>query len=378
MKAKRGDKERDKAMHRGGDVSGNRVKSGINGFNATLLKRGFVTAILVVSVLAMFTSVASAADRHVGPGQTYSTIQSAVDAANEGDTIIVHDGTYNENVDVDVAHLTIQSHNGADSTTVQAGTSSDHVFYVTVDYVNISGFNATGATGGWYAGICLYNNVDHCNISDNIVTNNSLFGIYLDGASNNELTNNTANLNDWGIYLHNSGYNELTNNTANENDQYGIELAWSGSSNNILTGNTFNSNNKQGIRLYNAHDNNITCNWVAHNEQEGFHIEGGSTGNNISYNNILSNGVYNATTQGWQWNFYNKQSNAVVAEDNYWGTTSSAVIAAGIKEDTGSVDYDPFLNEPDPCAPIPELATIIAILPGLVVLAGYVWRRRRE
>ena len=70
----------------------------------------------------------------------------------------------------------------------------------------------------------------------------------------------------------------------------------------------------------------------------------------------MSNGNYNSGTGGWEWNFYNEQSDAVVAENNYWGTTTSAVIAAGIKQNTGSVDYDPFLTEPAPCAPGPEPA----------------------
>jgi hypothetical protein len=46
----------------------------------------------------------------------YPTIQAAVDAVNAGDTIIVRDGTYTENVNVNKPHLTIQSENGADST----------------------------------------------------------------------------------------------------------------------------------------------------------------------------------------------------------------------------------------------------------------------
>jgi hypothetical protein len=45
----------------------------------------------------------------------YPTIQAAVDAVNAGDTIIVRDGTYTENVNVNKPHLTIQSENGADS-----------------------------------------------------------------------------------------------------------------------------------------------------------------------------------------------------------------------------------------------------------------------
>ena len=88
----------------------------------------------------------------------------------------------------------------------------------------------------------------------------------------------------------------------------------------------------------------------------------------------MSNGNY--ISGGWEWNFYNEQSNAVVAERNYWGTTTSVVIAAGIKEDSGSVDFEPFLTDPDPCAPIPEAGTIILFSIGLVVLAGYVVLRR--
>jgi hypothetical protein len=75
----------------------------------------------------------------------WNTIQEGVNDANDGDTINVGDGTYVENVDVN-KHLTIRSENGSASTIVQATNSDDHVFEVTVDYVNISGFTVKGAT----------------------------------------------------------------------------------------------------------------------------------------------------------------------------------------------------------------------------------------
>ena len=76
----------------------------------------------------------------------YSTIQEAVDAASAGDTIVVRDGTYNENIKVN-KHLTIRSENGSDSTVVQAATSNSDVFTVSTDYVNINGFTVKGANG---------------------------------------------------------------------------------------------------------------------------------------------------------------------------------------------------------------------------------------
>jgi len=58
----------------------------------------------------------------------YPTVQAAVDAASPGDTIIVRDGTYTENIDVNKDHLTIQSENGTDSTISQIPNSCDNMF----------------------------------------------------------------------------------------------------------------------------------------------------------------------------------------------------------------------------------------------------------
>ena len=59
----------------------------------------------------------------------YPTIQDAVNATSPGDTIIVRDGTYIENIKVDKS-LTIRSENGYDSTIVLAEDPYDHVFNV--------------------------------------------------------------------------------------------------------------------------------------------------------------------------------------------------------------------------------------------------------
>lgn len=74
-------------------------------------------------------------------------------------------------------------------------------------------------------------------IINNIASNNTDLGIYLDNARNNTLINNTANYNNKGIYLFlESDYNILINNTANNNEIHGFYLIES-SHNNTLMGN---------------------------------------------------------------------------------------------------------------------------------------------
>jgi parallel beta-helix repeat protein len=138
----------------------------------------------------------------------FVNIQDAVDNASDEYTIRVDDGTYDENVDVD-KQLTICSEYGAAVTTISAPNPNDNVFDVTADYVNISGFNVTGATQK--AGIYLCN-ANYCNISNNSVSNNNI-GIHLQMESRyNTITNNNVSDNENGISLSSSDDNHIYNN----------------------------------------------------------------------------------------------------------------------------------------------------------------------
>ncbi len=57
--------------------------------------------IMILITLMLLSSVASAATLNVGPHERYKTIQSAVNAAQNGDTIKVASGTYKETVTID-------------------------------------------------------------------------------------------------------------------------------------------------------------------------------------------------------------------------------------------------------------------------------------
>jgi len=272
---------------------------------------------VLVTVLA-FVSGACAADTYtVCPsGCNYTSIQAAIDDAQPGDTIIVRDGTYTENMVVDVVNLTLQSEHGSVSTTVLAAVNTSDVFRVTANSVTITGFTVRNAIDS-ASGIHLHA-VHHCTVSGNNASDNYR-GIYLYSSSNNNLTGNTANSNKqpsiylssssnnnnltgniansnnfYGIYLHSSSNNNnLTGNTANSNNFYGIYLD-SSSNNNTLVGNTADSNSYRGIFLWSSSNNSLTGN-TASNNSYGIYLDYYSSNNNLTGNTALNNsyhGIY--------------------------------------------------------------------------------------
>jgi len=204
---------------------------------------------------------------NIDTGLNYSTIQEAIDAAAtvDGHTILVDPGIYTENVDV-YKSLTIRSTSGNSSdTVVQAEDSNMHVFEVTTDYVNISGFTVKDANVSDIAGISL-TYADHCNLSNNNATNN-YYGIYLYSSSNNTIIDNVASSNDEnGIYLYmSSDNNTIVNNQGNSSGHNGIYLYMS-SNNNTIANNICNSNGINNIYVRESNDNTIANNTVNDSE----------------------------------------------------------------------------------------------------------------
>ncbi|HJH27482.1 MAG TPA: hypothetical protein C5S37_12155 [Methanophagales archaeon] len=219
------------------------------------MKKALIFAIIFIFAVLAFVSIsinvgcASAATIYVP--DNYTTIQQAVNAADAGDTIIVRDGTYKENVVVG-KRLTISSENGSASTIVPA-LSSQSAFKLTADYVNLSGFTVKET-----AMVCaIYlRYVDHCNISYNDISNNEQTGIKLYYALKNVITKNNISNNKLGIKLVSSDNNVITENNISNNDSSGIDV-YRYSSNNTITNNTIANSGMFGISVTDASNNNI-------------------------------------------------------------------------------------------------------------------------
>ncbi|HPC35645.1 MAG TPA: NosD domain-containing protein [Candidatus Marinimicrobia bacterium] len=233
--------------------------------------------------------VATSGNDESGNGTTelpWKTIQGAIskDAVTNGDTVIVHDGTYTENVNV-TKSLIIKSENGYANTTVVAADANDYVFEVTASSVTIGGedcgFTIYGATGEDKSGILLDITVTGCTIQGNCCgfdyNHKNKYGILLYYSNTNTISGNTCISNTVGITLLMSSNNTISGNTSNSND-CGINLTFS--EDNIISHNTCNSNSEYGIFLNNSSYNTTYLNNLSSNSSgNSYDVGTSSTGN---------------------------------------------------------------------------------------------------
>jgi parallel beta-helix repeat protein len=212
----------------------------------------------------------------------FTSIQEAINNANDGDTIFVRANTYYENVVVNKT-VSLVGENKYD--TIIDGTYTGTVIEVAASNVKITGFTVRNS-GSTYpeSGIFLRYYVSGCNISYNIITNNK-FGIFVRSSSKNALTDNIVINNQHGIELMYSSENVLINNNASSNHA-GVYLY--AAHNNILTDNTV-TNNNHGVIISHSCDNIICNNVFSDNEGAGIRVLEQSSGNLLFGNNASSN-----------------------------------------------------------------------------------------
>ncbi|AKB28086.1 hypothetical protein MSSIT_1367 [Methanosarcina siciliae T4/M] len=298
-------------------------------------------------------------------GGNYSSIQKAVDNAQNGDTILVSPGVYQENIIVD-KELTIISHStlSGDQTNrilIIGTVPNNDVFSVNSNSVTIDGFHILGyqsGTDGSGAGIHL-EGVQDCSLSNNTLIFNGQ-GILLNDSQGNYLDSNFINLGDCGITLGGSEDNILSNNIVVTNKQ-GISLH--NSVNNTLVNNTADSNTI-GFFLGMAHGNKLAYNHILNNEY-------GIFGQAAEHNTLVDNGLYlngigvcfnESSDNALYRNEFINLLNAVDKGNNLWNSSSEgnfwndhsgkdtdgngiADTPYLINRTTGSMDYMPEVNE---------------------------------
>jgi len=178
---------------------------------------------------------------HVGGSGSgnYTTIQSAIDDATDGDTVFVYSGTYYENVRIVKKTIILIGQNW-DTTIIDAQWRRCAVSVNDSQKVEINGFAFQHGQFGIELWLC-NNNI----ISGNKMSNNGC-GISISGSDNNIISGNVVNLNsEHGMSINSifgkisSDKNDIFSNLIKEN-QVGVFVTVS-SDNNINRNNFYNN-----------------------------------------------------------------------------------------------------------------------------------------
>jgi parallel beta-helix repeat protein len=228
----------------------------------------------------------------LGPGN-YTRIQDAIDNASYNDTIFVYNGTYRENIFI---NITINLIGEDKNRTILDGDAKHDVIYIgfPADYVNITGFTIQNSgnfsSGGAYfdAGIEIHS--DYNTIQNNIISNHPLFGIQL-----------------WASKGNNISYNSIT-----RCERSGIDF-FAGPSN-IISHNIIYSNY---VGIETRDSSNTTENILSYNtfvgNQKGLAMK--DSGSWIFCNNFLNNTILNAMSY---FDFYRMKPSKNNWDRNYW------------------------------------------------------------
>ena len=225
----------------------------------------------------------------------YTSIQEAVDVANDGDTIYVYSGIYYENL---VVNKTINLIGEDKENSIIDGGGNNSVVIISIDGVSISKFTIQNSGSNWHdAGFTI--NSGQNVIAENII-NNCNDGIYVDflglPSTDNTISRNAISNNDYGIWLGALHFNNVNDNIITDNHLAGIYILQSNSNN--VTGNTItdNGDEKEGYGIYvsGAFYNNISGNTVLNNTLSGIEIAGSYWHKVIdnTIKNHAKNGVY--------------------------------------------------------------------------------------
>jgi PKD repeat protein len=278
-----------------------------------------ITLVCLLVSIALNLSYAFGAKINV-PTPGYPTIQAGIDAAVDGDTVLVADGAYtgdgNKNLDFKGKAITVISENGPNNTIIDCeGEGRGFNFYSGEGQDSVvSGFTITnGKDTVDGAGINIYfsspvvrNNVIRNSqgvairtlgasdplIQENIIRDNS-GGIAIFGSQPNITANFINNNSGDGIQSVNTGNFTIVNNIIAENGgngvDYGIPFGSSGSA--VIINNTITSNSGNGISGNRDADLTISNNIFTHNQDCGIFFETSyNWGNpNSNYNNVWGN-----------------------------------------------------------------------------------------
>jgi parallel beta-helix repeat protein len=264
------------------------------------------------------------------PPEDYTSIQDAINASNDGDTVFVYNGTYNEEININKT-LSLIGEDKSSTIIICSSTQSGTVIIENAMYVNVTGFTIISEVvpiGAKYA--LLLHSSYNCSVSNNIIHGYDYGGINLDHSSYNKLESNTINGSRWGtnviVWLY-SSHNKIKDNIIvdgmNSSISIGGYIYEEGCDENEVINNNITQGNNAIVV---SSDNNVIKENDLTNNSNGIVVDGN---NNLIYNNNIIDNTNQAEDTG----INNLWNSSYPTGGNYWSDYSGLDECNGINQD---------------------------------------------
>lgn len=244
----------------------------------------FLCGILFFSLI--FSSLSISAEQYAktiivdndGSGD-YTTITAAVNAAQQGDTILVHNGVYEETEILIDKTITLTGE--TISSTIVQGDETKTILIIQADDVMIS--TLTVSNGGDWGGENIAVFANNFVLSDTMIDQGNGTGISIHNSTGSNIENNVFTANQEGVMCYNCRETTISNNKISDSI-IGIYLY---NSIDVLVEKNSVSTCNKGIYLEESNDNLIQRNDLLENDQGAFVSY--SSDNLFTENNFISN-----------------------------------------------------------------------------------------
>ncbi len=320
----------------------------------------FIASGIFLGLQAQTTRYVNADGNCDGNTPCYSTIQEAINNANDGDLILVSAGTYNESVVINKANISLKSTQGKEHTIIDAGGQDYRGIEVlgNLGIVTVEGFKVIN----WGPAGIVQRFINHIGTTVHVLNNHVIgqghpvHGNCIQVTGDNSTV--IGNIVEAATYTGSNDYSAsgilvyLANNAIVQNNQIidceiGIGVAGGGAwgypsvSNVLVIGNMI-TNAEAGIQVaFDATNTTITQNKVSNCDyglQELFMWNYGPSNTEATYNNFANNNTGAAITKDETTPV--PVDHILDASNNYWGTSNIEDISAMME---GTITFTPYL-----------------------------------